>query len=89
MVLLKSPLINLNKWKKTWFNLTFKQKLYNMKIENKTVLEINSLENTNPLIGIGIDYLIIKKELKEEFEKHEFRFCVLPMLNHNGKILYS
>ena len=25
-------------------------------------------------------------ELKEEFEKHEFRFCVLPMLKQDGKI---
>lgn len=60
-----------------------------MKIENKKVLEINSLENTKPLIGESIDYLIIKKELKEEFEKHKFRFCVIPMLSPNGKILYS
>ena len=66
-----------------------KQKLYNMKIENKKVLEINTLENTKPLIGESIDYLIIKSELKEEFEKHEFRFCVLPMLKQGGKILYS
>jgi len=60
-----------------------------MKIETKTVLEINSLKNIKPLIGTSIDYLIIKKELKEEFEKHEFRFCVLPMLKQDGKILYS
>jgi hypothetical protein len=60
-----------------------------MKIENKKVLEINSLENTKPLIGTSIDYLIIKKELKDEFDKHEFRFCVLPMLKQSGKILYS
>jgi len=66
-----------------------KQKLYNMKIETKTVLEINSLKNTKPLIGISIDYLIIKKELEDEFYKHEFRFCVLPMLKQSGKILYS
>ena len=60
-----------------------------MKIENKTVLEINSLKNTKPLIGTSIDYLIIKKKLKDEFDKHEFRFCVLPMLKRGGKILYS
>jgi hypothetical protein len=60
-----------------------------MKIENKNVLEINTLENTKPLIGVSIDYLIIKRELKEEFEKHEFRLCVLPMLEQGGKILYS
>ena len=60
-----------------------------MKIENKNVLEINTLENTKLLIGTSIDYLIIKRELKEEFEKHEFRLCVLPMLKQGGKILYS
>ncbi len=60
-----------------------------MKIENKNVLEINTLENTKPLSGVSIDYLIIKRELKEEFEKHEFRLCVLPMLKQDGKILYS
>lgn len=32
-----------------------------MKIKTKTVLEINSLKNLKPLIGIGIDYLIIKR----------------------------
>lgn len=60
-----------------------------MKIETKTVLEINSLKNTKSLIGTSIDYLIIKKELKDEFYKHEFSTCVLPMLKKNGKILYS
>jgi hypothetical protein len=60
-----------------------------MKIENKNVLEIDSLENTKLLIGTSIDYLIIKKELKEEFSKSEFRFCALPMLKQGGKILYS
>lgn len=60
-----------------------------MKIETKKVLEINSLENAKPMIGEAIDYLIIKKELKDEFDKHEFRLCVLPMLKQGGKILYS
>jgi len=59
-----------------------------MKIEKKNVLEINSLENVKPLIGISIDYLIINKELKKEFGEHDLRFAILPMLNQTGKILY-
>lgn len=60
-----------------------------MKIETKKVLEINSLENSRPLLSEAIDLLIINKELKEEFQKHELRHCVLPMLKKDAKILYT
>lgn len=57
---------------------------------NKTVLEINTLEIGEPIIGISIDYLIIKKELKQEFENNNpsIRGAIYPILKKDAKMFY-
>lgn len=59
-----------------------------MKIKSKNVLEINSLEDIKPVIGISIDLILIKNELKESFNSHEIKKKVIPMLNKNVKIIF-
>jgi len=63
-----------------------------MKIQFKecTILEIDDLDNipVNAGIGISIDYLIINSKIKDEFENHEIRRAIIPMLKIEGKILY-
>lgn len=59
-----------------------------MKIRTVKVLEIENLKNIRPLIGESIDYLIINKDIKDDFENHEDRLAIIPMLKQGGKILY-
>ena len=61
-----------------------------MKVEKKNILEINDLseESICAIKGCNIDYVLVNKELEEEFLKSVLYFTIIPMVKSSGKILY-
>jgi len=64
-----------------------------MKVQCKNVLEVNEINdlNYNPcnLKGYNFDYVVVKKELKNDFLASDlFHKCVVYQLVTNGKLLY-
>jgi len=57
------------------------------KIENVKVLVINNLLDTNAGIGETVDYILLHKEVEEEFWNNPIKYAAIPMLKPGGKIL--
>ena len=59
---------------------------------NITILEITRLdlknENFIPPCSVSLDYILIDKRLKREFENSDIYIRVIPLLKNPSKILY-
>ena len=63
---------------------------HGLPIEDVSLINVTFIPDLNQSAYIGkeLDYILVKKELKDEFLKSMLMKCIIPMLKETGQLIY-